>query len=281
MDVVPSTPKPKRQQLTRDTRRDILLMRSLHRTYAEIAEHLKISESAVEYTCQQHKATPIKRRGRPSTLSSERVDEIEVYLRTSKQTRRLPYTELGRIFEVHADTIKRALRKRGYARRVALRMPPITERVRLQRLHWAREHLDWTEDQWMNVLWTDESWVQPGHHRKIYVTRKAGEELDPTCIRERIPKKKGWMFWGSFSGTTKGPTLFWEKEWGSINAESYSQRIVPLIHGWLTLHPELQLMQDNAPGHAADQTLLELEERGIIPIKFPPFSPDLNPIEEV
>ena len=91
MDVVPSTPKLKRQQLTSDTRRDILLMRSLHHTYAEIAEHLKISESAAEYTYQQHKATPIKRRDRPSTLSSERVNEIEVYLRTSKQTRRLPY----------------------------------------------------------------------------------------------------------------------------------------------------------------------------------------------
>jgi len=42
------------------------------------------------------------------------------------------------------------------------------------------------------------------------------------------------MFWGSFSGALgKGPAIFWEKEWGSINKESYCEHIVPLIHGWI------------------------------------------------
>ena len=40
-------------------------------------------------------------------------------------------------------------------------------------------------------------------------------------------------------------------------------------------------MQDSAPGHAAGYTLTELEERGIVPIYWPAFSPDLNPIELV
>ena len=111
------------------------------------------------------------------------------------------------------------------------------------------------------------------------MTRKAGEELDPTCIVERIPKKKGWMFWGCFSGIEKGPSLFWEKEWGSISAESYCQHTIPLIEGWLTLNPHLELMQDNAPGHKA--AIAELEERKIKPIFWPAFSPDLNPIEAV
>jgi hypothetical protein len=59
------------------------------------------------------------------------------------------------------------------------------------------------------------------------------------------------MFWGSFSGHTKGPSLFWEKDWASINAALYQQHTVPLIAGWITIHPNLVLMQDNAPGHAA------------------------------
>jgi transposase len=89
------------------------------------------------------------------------------------------------------------------------------------------------------------------------------------------------MFWGCFSGETKGPHLFWEKEWKSINKERYCERIVPLVHGWITLNPCLQFMQDGAPGYGAGYTLNELQERGITPIYWPPYSPDLNPIEQV
>ena len=89
------------------------------------------------------------------------------------------------------------------------------------------------------------------------------------------------MFWGCFNANIKGPFLFWEKEWGTINQQSYCSRVVPLIHGWIRLHPTLQFMQDNAPGHQAQETIQELNERNISRIFWPPFSPDLNPIETV
>lgn len=65
------------------------------------------------------------------------------------------------------------------------------------------------------------------------------------------------MIWGCFSGSRKGPCLFWEKEWGTINHESYCEKIVPLIHGWIRLYPEHQLMQD---GGLLDIVLLILGE---------------------
>jgi len=40
-------------------------------------------------------------------------------------------------------------------------------------------------------------------------------------------------------------------------------------------------MQDNAPGHAARATIEDFLERGIIMLEWPPFSPDLNPIENL
>ena len=45
------------------------------------------------------------------------------------------------------------------------------------------------------------------------------------------------------------------------------------------MHPELLLIQDGALGHSAAFTREELRERGIELIFWPPFSPDLNPIE--
>jgi hypothetical protein len=42
---------------------------------------------------------------------------------------------------------------------------------------------------------------------------------------------------------------------------------------------ELQFMQDNAPGHADKLTKELLATLAVIVINWPPYSPDLNPIE--
>jgi transposase len=135
----------------------------------------------------------------------------------------------------------------------------------------------------MKILWTDETWITYGRHRKTYITRTQGEELDPTCVIEREQRKRGWMFWGCFSGFGKGPGIFWEKDWGTISGETYRAHTVPVIDGWIRLNAinrqDLILMQDGAPGHAADATQEDLDQRGVTRITWPPYSPDLNPIE--
>ena len=62
--------------------------------------------------------------------------------------------------------IRSALRRAGYKRYVALRKPPISEKNRQLRLEFALEHLNWTDEQWDAILWSDETWVTPGSHRK-------------------------------------------------------------------------------------------------------------------
>lgn len=189
---------------------------------------------------------------------------------------------LGWTCSVHA--IRTALQRAGYKRYLARYKPPITERTRLKRYAFAERYRSWSLDDWKKVLWSDETWAIGGSHTRVWVTRKADEELDPTCILERHQRKKGWMFWGCFSGLTgKGPGIIWEKEWGTITSASYSEHIVPLIDGWLRLHPDQQLlfMQDNASSHVARDTLEDLEARGIVLLEWPPFSPNLNPIEYV
>jgi hypothetical protein len=105
--------------------------------------------------------------------------------------RQATYLQLGELFDVPPNAVKNALQKRGYSRRVALRKPPISETNRLARLVWAYEHIYWTEARWDRVLWTDETWVNPGRYRKVWVTRKVGEQLAPKCVVEKIPRKIG------------------------------------------------------------------------------------------
>jgi hypothetical protein len=47
------------------------------------------------------------------------------------------------------------------------------------------------------------------------------------------------------------------------------------------MHPELVFTYDRALGHSAQFTRMELHERGIYPMFWLAFSPDLNPVEVV
>jgi hypothetical protein len=73
--------------------------------------------------------------------------------------------------------------------------------------------------------------------------------------------------------------IFWEKDWGLTTAPTYQQHTLPVIAGGIKMNPFLVLMQDNAPGHAAQETPQDLIDRDVRVIFWPSFSPDLNPIE--
>ena len=48
--------------------------------------------------------------------------------------------------------------------------------------------LEWTEEDWDNVLWSDETSVKLITTRAWYVRRRAGERYKPECV---VPKVKG------------------------------------------------------------------------------------------
>ncbi|EED11520.1 conserved hypothetical protein [Talaromyces stipitatus ATCC 10500] len=199
-------------------------------------------------------------------MKDAEIDDLISFVTSSRYARYLTYRELA----LHLDlgysqwAIRSALLSRGYRRYVARRKPPLSPENKQKRLLWAQEYLSWSPSQWEAILWSDEIWVNPGHHTRTWVTRRKDEVFHEDCTIERRPHKIGWMFWGSFHGTTKGPMVFWEKQW------EYSHQ-----------HPYLQLVQDGAPGYGAQSTIQELEKGGVHMVRWPPFSPDLNLIEMV
>lgn len=169
-------------------------------------------------------------------LSKEEVDEIELFVVHSQSHWLLSYQRLADVFElgVSSNTVRAALQRRDYKRYIARAKPPITEKNARLKLAWAEEHKNWTIQDWCMILWTDETWVTSGRHGRQWVTRKPREELHPDCVLVKLRKKRGWMFWGSFFGATKGPGIFWEKDWGSIGMVSqvYSRFLalsIPII----------------------------------------------------
>ena len=279
---------PRTTHTTRDQRLQVHTLQDVGFSLKQIQQLLpELSYDQVKYAAASERVTPRKRSGRPRELTEEDIDEIELFVVSSQIGRLMTYFDLSVRFSeswpfsVSEHQIRRALEARGYRRRVARQKPPLSEKNRRDRLAFAQAYKNWTREHWCLILWSDESWVQSGRHRKQWVTRRAGEELDPTCVLIRHQRKRGWMFWGSFHSGKKGPAVVWDKTWGKINSKSYCERVLPLLRNYLRDHPWLYFMQDNASAHGAQATREMMAQMAILTIHWPAYSPDLNPIETV
>jgi hypothetical protein len=67
-----------------------------------------------------------------------------------------------------------------------MRKPLISEKNRKLCLAFAYAHKKWSFRDWCTILWSDETWVTDGRHQKTRVLRRAGEEWDKTCVKEKI-----------------------------------------------------------------------------------------------
>ncbi|KAK1914935.1 hypothetical protein P3342_011863 [Pyrenophora teres f. teres] len=205
----PATPKH-RKQLNRDQRLQVHTLYHAGHTQKWIAQHLSFTIRQIQYTLKVP-ITPQKKTGRPPLLSPERTQHLIQFIRSFKEARQMTYLALSQHFSdwhVGEYAIRYALRKAGYHRRVALSKPPLSEENKAKRLTWAEEHLSWTLAQWNTILWSDETCVTGGRHMRTWVTRMRGEAFDPTCLVDKVQRKRGWMFWACFSSSTKGPSLF-------------------------------------------------------------------------
>ena len=262
MEAIYHVPTPK-QPCTpphESSRDDRLRIRTLYYdakwTINDIILQTNLTCRQVEYALH-HRPTPQKHSsGRHILLNTPKRKQLIQWVTANAQNRRTAWSEIPALlgWRCSLKAIRSAFKKEGYARRIARRKPPISEANRILRLQWAMKHRDWTEEQWDEICWSDESWVQPGTHKKQRVTRKIefSEIFHPDCVIVKHQRNIGWMFWGTISEKYgRGLGIFWKKSWGKINRFSYSERIIPPLHKYLQSHSELRFQQDNGPGHAA------------------------------
>ena len=133
------TPPPPPSTPTRDTTRDQRLqVQTLHDigfTYTQIRKRLGLTLRQIQYAVR-HRLTPKKKSGRPRVLTQEEIDTLIAWICTTKANRRTAWAKIPMILKLNVtrSVIRTALRNAGYARRVARRKPPISERNRIARL---------------------------------------------------------------------------------------------------------------------------------------------------
>lgn len=176
---------------------------------------------------------------------------------------------------VKKDAICTALLLEDFHRRLTMRKPPISEINRQIYLRWELEHVNWTVEHWYQILWIDETCINGGRHTRTWVTRRVTEDWNPTFTVERYKRKKEWTFVTRYHEHAKGSDIFWEKDWGTIDKESYQAHTVPVIRGYIQLMRRegihLVLKRESASRHVAAETSEDLQEWVIIVIYRAPF----------
>ncbi|KAI0994102.1 hypothetical protein K3495_g14081 [Podosphaera aphanis] len=169
---------------------------------SKIAAQLNISRKQVGYSLRRGSVTSKKARGRSPSLSSEDIDKIEEFIKESPENRQMTYFELANgpfnHLGVSERVIKSELEKRGFKRYTALNKPTTSPEIRRKQREWAEARIDWTLEQWMSILWSDEIWATNGHHSRRWVTRKVSILL---FSLDNSPRPK------NLSGQGKGVTF--------------------------------------------------------------------------
>jgi transposase len=178
-------------------------------------------------------------------------------------------------------TISRTLKKANLFARVARAKPFINAKTKKERQEWAEMHLTWTTKDWKNVLWSDEKFfclIPSNPHQ--YVWRRPEEEFDDDCLVPAI-RSKGIMVWGCFSWWGLGPLV---RLHGSITSVSYrrtlSRYAVPVLQDQYP-NGNGVFQHDGASVHRGTIVKKYLANKQIKTLNWPPYSPDLNPIENL
>lgn len=228
--------------------------------------------------------------GRPKRVT-ERLERA--LIRRAVQERRKPLRDLANDVpeKLSESTICNVLADNGYHRRVARKVPFLTDDHRHQRRHWAELYRRFRKRDWRKPIWSDECYIYLGDNRgRVYITRRADEEFNENCL---VPKFKQSsvrvMVWGCIAKGKKGPLVVLEYpggKGGGMNTERYISQV--LEHAVKPFFQEMKrqrrgpiFQQDGAASHHSKKTLKWFDVNGIPLMDHPTNSPDLSPIEPV
>ncbi len=181
-----------------------------------------------------------------------------------KRKLKLPYCK---------QSIRNAAKASGLECRPKKKRTFLSKKNRLDRWRWAvrMSNHDWAHtlctDEKMFVLEDEQSccWMDPGDPR----------------FRNVRQHPKQVMVWGGISLMGSTELVFVE---GTLDAAKYrailQKAVVPLV---TRVGGPFHLQQDNARPHVAAATMLWLASHPIlpVPIEWPPYSPDISPIENM
>jgi uncharacterized coiled-coil protein SlyX len=266
----------------------IVCLHKLKHDDSSIAQEIPCDVRSVRHWVQHYEQhgnvedEPRSGRKRKTTPATDEKIEQEAK-RTKFTTPRRIKRKLG--LDVSSRTIDRRLIEVGLFGRVACHKKRFTEDEIRKRLSFAEGYKNWTPTQWLQVMFADEKIVWgEGFCGQVFVRRPKGEALNPAYCVDEEPHPVKVNVWGCFCGKGLGYLyIFNENMDGSMLKCILGTHLVESAE----LHFDVEhaepwwFLQDNDPKHKSVLVRTWLFNNGIQCIDFPPYSPDLNPIEHL
>ncbi|RFU28321.1 hypothetical protein B7463_g7998, partial [Scytalidium lignicola] len=259
---------------------------------AHIAKELNVPDSTVRDTIKKEqlrtdgKSNP--KPGRPDKYSERFKRRLIAFVRKE------PKSSMAKIrkhmeVKISNKAITRILDSVGIWHWRCKRRPYLTDEIAAKRLTWCLKRKDWELSDFLNYIFTDEcsaerraggitewAWFQP--------KQKWDKEMVTTYSKSKDISVMVWAaIWWSNGKVHKSELVILDRDFESkkfgYTANSYIKVIddqLPKI--W---EPGLIFMQDNTPIHCANKVKQWFKDMAIPVTDWPPYSPDLNPIEHV
>ncbi|UYV81760.1 Transposase [Cordylochernes scorpioides] len=220
-------------------------------------------------------------------VGATRVTSARVDRRILRQAVVAPQATCTAILQHVQDTLDHSISTRTISRRLVanglhscrpLRRLPLTPPNRRQRLEWCRARSTWMTE-WHRVVFSDESrFCLSSDSRRVRMWCRRGERSNPAAIVERpTVRQRGIMVWGEIAYDSRSPLL---RIQGTMTAQRYVDDVLrPVTLPYLQGVPNALYQQDNARPHTARISQQALQDVQMLP--WPPYSPDLSPIEHV
>ena len=114
-------------------------------------------------------------------------------------------------------------------------------------------------------------------HRRVY--RRDGERFRDNCVDE-VDRfgGGGLMVWAGIAYGHRTPMVFID---GRLTAQRYVDLILRPVVVPLICQHDVTFQQDNARAHVARLSIAFLQQNNVHVLRWPPYCPDLSPIEHL
>ena len=155
---------PPKKQLSKIKRAQIVALSGEGYSQVEIARKMEYSRKGIQTTIKRYKETKsFKNRKGQSRKKSTTAREDRSLKRASLADRRKSSSELaaeireGANKHISARTVRRRLLEVGLKGCKARKKPYLSQANNKKRLEFAKNHENWTPDDWGEIVWSDES----------------------------------------------------------------------------------------------------------------------------
>jgi len=251
---------------------------------------LRTVQSIVKRSAEKGDYENEPRTGRPGKIDNRSLRHLSLnVLRDRHQSLQSITSDINPVLPspVHPTTVQRALKSGlDMSRRIAAKKPFLSTVHIRKRKAWAKEAMQLTREDWIRIIWTDESSVEVGKvSREATVWRKPGERYRKECLVPTFKSgRQSVMVWGCISYGMRGPLVRIPS--GMRKAADYVALVLdgPLWDFYLEqseVKGIVKVVEDGAPTHRSKAAENFRSQNSLETFPHPAQSPDMNPIEHV